>query len=325
MTMESSLITPKIDKELAKKIVFELYGIKVKCIFELNGYDDKNFHVIPLKDHKCDNIHIKNVREEGYVLKVVNSLDSEDVGAFEGQNQLLAFLEFISGEILFHVKNLNESVFHQVGLLTAQMDKALQNFDHPAYRKTIQWCLGAAPDLVSYIEAIEQRRRPLVQNIISQFTSRVVKIEERFSKGIIHGDINEQNLIVTTKDDGEIVIKGIIDFGDTHYCCYLYELALAIMYMIFLSNNVDTGGYVLKGYLSARPITDEEFNLLYICVMARFCQSLVLGAYANMKNPANTYVLTTAQKGWKLLETLSSMSEETVLQQWKQITQNNDN
>jgi hypothetical protein len=43
------------------------------------------------------------------------------------------------------------------------------------------------------------------------------------------------------------------------------------------------------------------------------CQSLVLGAYTNLKNPENTYVLTTAGKGWDLLKLLASKSSEQLL------------
>jgi len=65
-------------------------------------------------------------------------------------------------------------------------------------------------------------------------------------------------------NDNQVSLKALIDFGDTHYCCYLYELALAMTYVILLTNNIESGGYVLGGYSCFRIVTDEEFNLLKV-------------------------------------------------------------
>ncbi|CAG9766204.1 unnamed protein product [Ceutorhynchus assimilis] len=338
----ATLVRPKIDLEVAKKVVFDLYGLNVTRITALNGYDDKNFHILVAKNIDCD----------GYVLKVVNNLDSLDEKAFHAQTELLVYLnnsdircskpfptkngkpfeiislpsgkhvvrllEYIAGDILFQIKNPKNYIFFQVGVLAAKMDNALQKFDHPAYHKTIPWCLSSAPDILNYLHSVNEKQQVLVKQTINEFSSRVLINEDKLDKGIIHGDINEQNLIVETENE-KTKVTSVIDFGDTHYCCYLYELALAMMYMIVLANDIEAGGHVLAGYLSVRPMREEDINLLKICVMARFCQSLVLGAHASLQDPGNDYVLITAKKGWGLLKQLAEESEAEVLRKWKNI------
>ena len=46
--------------------------------------------------------------------------------------------------------------------------------------------------------------------------------------GYIHGDFNEQNIIVDPQDN----ILGVIDFGDSQKNPLVYDIAIAIMYMM---------------------------------------------------------------------------------------------
>ena len=46
--------------------------------------------------------------------------------------------------------------------------------------------------------------------------------------GYIHGDFNEQNIIVDAQDN----IHGVIDFGDSQKNPLVYDIAIAIMYMM---------------------------------------------------------------------------------------------
>ena len=46
--------------------------------------------------------------------------------------------------------------------------------------------------------------------------------------GCIHGDFNEQNIIVDAQDN----IHGVIDFGDSQKNPLVYDIAIAIMYMM---------------------------------------------------------------------------------------------
>ena len=69
-------IRPILSKEYARKIVTSVFGLNVITIKEYNSYDDRNFHVI-VDDKLWDNPYIKHIRPEGYMLKILNSMDSK--------------------------------------------------------------------------------------------------------------------------------------------------------------------------------------------------------------------------------------------------------
>lgn len=80
---------------------------------------------------------------------------------------------------------------------------------------------------------------------------------------MVHGDFNEQNVLIE-EVDGRWKVKAILDFGDSQYSCYLYELAIAVTYMMLQGRSVKAGGHVIAGYCSVKPIGTSEFGLLKV-------------------------------------------------------------
>lgn len=110
-------IKPKLDENIAIELVRRLYGFNVKKITELNAYDDKNYHVICEQSH--ENPHVLNIHEHGYVLKILNSLDSRNVELVQGQNDMMLFLRQRDIRCTVPVKNLRGSFFAVEKLPTA--------------------------------------------------------------------------------------------------------------------------------------------------------------------------------------------------------------
>ena len=82
---------------------------------------------------------------------------------------------------------------------------------------------------------------------------------------------------------------------------------------------IDAGGYVLGGYLSRREVSQLELNVLPYCVMARYVQSLVLGAYNYYLDPGNKHLLKTSKEGWKQLYLLIKLGADKTLKKWMNI------
>ena len=148
--------------------------------------------------------------------------------------------------------------------------------------------------------------------------------------GVIHGDFNEQNIIVkqrpsaTPGEDQQYDVSAVIDFGDSANSYYVFEVAITIMYMMVESRVIDpmkVGGHVLAGYLSEHPLTDVEFDSLKVCVAGRYAQSLVMGAYSYTLDEGNEYLLVTAKNGWPQLRRLWNMSQTELYEQWRQTIQ----
>lgn len=154
--------------------------------------------------------------------------------------------------------------------------------------------------------------------------------------GTIHGDYNEQNVIVQQsaaagKDCGDSLVYkvyGIIDFGDLIKSYYVYEIAITIMYMMLDSSVVDfleVGGHVLAGYMKERSLNEAELDSMRMCIAARFAQSLAMGAYSFSLNPTNTYLLTTAKNGWPQLKRLWNTPKKELYDCWAKVMLDNYN
>ena len=51
------------------------------------------------------------------------------------------------------------------------------------------------------------------------------------SAGVIHADVNDQNVLVRCDaDTADVTITGLIDFGDAHCAPYVFDVAIAVTY-----------------------------------------------------------------------------------------------
>lgn len=355
------IIRPSMTESTAKEIVLIVYGLNVTSLQEFNSYNDRNFYV-KVENH-FNNPHIQEVDPDGYIFKVVNSMDSQKPDLIDAQNKLMLYmhnqgikvqiplqnvhgshqslekiisadgkdssynivrlLTYIPGVIIYNVVCTRE-LCYQVGKLAAAVDKALKGFHHSAYdtHQTL-WMLSNAPQIKQFLFAIQNdHHKTLVESVLEDFESRVLANMDKLPKGMIHGDINEQNIIVreSESDAENYEINGLLDVGDSQYNCYLFELTLATTYMMLMGNDdnfVELGTEVIAGYISECPISQLEWDLLKICIETRYCQSLVMGAYTHHQDPSNTYVLTTSKKGWKQLKKFRSISQKALQDIWK--------
>lgn len=343
-------IRPPVTEETAVALLGRLYGMKATSVRELDAYDDRNYHVVCQETHA--NPHVASPEKAGYVLKVINSLDSRKVGVIEAQNELMIFLNqrdvccplpiknvngayfsleklrsdntmeryavrllvYRPGELV-HRARITDELLRRVGRFAARIDGILAGFDHPAYHdhRTL-WMLTSVPRVQQFTYAVKSPLdRQLVHDVIQSFQREVLPITDRLEQGVIHGDLNGHNIIVSP--DGEDIIA-VIDFGDSHRTCRIFELAIVLCYMILQAADVGMGRHVVEGYEKLRKLTDLEKKILKVSVCGRMCQSLVMGAYSHLHDPDNQYLLSTQKTGWTLLKRLWPMCQSDVMQAW---------
>lgn len=140
------------------------------------------------------------------------------------------------------------------------------------------------------------------------------------STGINHGDFNDLNVLVQLDENNDYKITGILDFGDSNSGYFIHELAIAIMYlMIEHPNPIQVGGPVLAGWESVFLLNEAERECLFVLVLCRFCQSIVLGHQAVALHPENEEYLTiTTRKGVRILQQLWDLGKEEVEKIWFQ-------
>ncbi|XP_022214801.2 hydroxylysine kinase [Drosophila obscura] len=343
-------VRPKVEPDDVESLLRRLYGITVSEVKEILAYDDRNFLIH--EDSNVKNPLIVSHCPNGYVLKIMNSLDSKKEDVVDAQNQVMLYLskkqikcprpianasgkyysveklsgtahvvrllEFVPGQIFREVP-ITKYLLFQSGEYLAKLDRTLKDFTHEAYvRHTTTWQLQNVPGVREFLFAVkDQEHKALCEEVIDAFESKVLSVVSTLEHQIIHGDFNESNIVIEpAPNQTDHNIKGVIDFGDASNSPLLFEVGIALTYMTLEANDLASGGIFLAGYTSIKPISSTELGYLKYCVAARLVQSLVMGLYTHSLHPTNDYLLSTQQDGWKLLETLWRESFESVDELW---------
>ncbi|OXA61109.1 hydroxylysine kinase [Folsomia candida] len=340
-------IRPVVSMNQAREMIQTYFGLEADNFKEFNSYDDKNFYCEIGKPFKKYNLKVLNSMDskktahveaehgimfylssnsincpvphktvDGETYKVV-SIPREDV---ENENSetatnamhLVRLLSYVEGQIMYHVL-ISEKLLYKTGLYIAEVEELLKACEYPVLKThTTLWMMSEVMQLQKFVYCIkkESDKFNLVQSVLKGYKENIEPILDSLEKGVLHGDYNEQNILVlpsqVDKDDYDI--SGIIDFGDTHWGPYIFELAITVCYMMLESmrckivDPFDAVGHVVAGYCKIRKVPDSELKLMRTLVSCRLCQSLVMGAYSSSQDPDNKYILTTASRGWTLLE-----------------------
>lgn len=326
-------VQPKTDNPHMTDLCPHGYVVKVT-----NSLDSKNTHLMAAQNDMMLFLHSRGVNvpkpeknvHGTYMTREKMEVDVDDfvqnnAGERPSGEYMVRMLTFVPGKILHQVKYTSQ-LFYECGELAARMDNELMDFknDFLKNRKLI-WMLQNTPDLIKFIFAVrDARRHKMIQEILETWDQRVVPLLPTLDRGMIHGDFNEQNIIVDSapEDPDDYHVTAIIDFGDIQESCYVFEIAITIMYLMIEVEEMppsDAGGHVLAGYLKHRSLSEAEWGVLRECVAARFAQSLVMGAYSYEQDPGNEYLLTTARRGWDVLATFWSAPKEEILERWRKI------
>lgn len=291
-------IRPEIRDDDVRNLAQRLYGITIDKMIELPAYDDRNYFIMP--DGRFKNPIITHNCPHGYVLKVLNALDSKKIAFIDAQTKMMRFvnengiacprpvanvygkmysvdtirgsdhvirlLEYLPGKVLQSVP-YTDHLFYQTGVFIGNFDRTVKKFEHAGYatHKTI-WMLDHVGELEKFVYVLkDEEKQMLVEEVLEQFRKKVQPKLHDFQRGLIHGDFNEFNVLVTQNDiTKEHYVSGILDFGDTSISNYVFEVAIAMTYMMLTSGDLRVGGLVLAGYESVRLISQEEKNVLKV-------------------------------------------------------------
>uniref|UniRef100_A0A672QQ49 Hydroxylysine kinase n=1 Tax=Sinocyclocheilus grahami TaxID=75366 RepID=A0A672QQ49_SINGR len=214
---------------------------------------------------------------------------------------LVRLLTYLPGTTVAKI-TCSPQILYDVGKMAATLD----TMEHPN---------------ISYIHVMDgDLVQKVVKAVLEQYQIQVVPKLPLFRKCINHGDFNDHNLLVNPDGPTKYKISGILDFGDMSCGYFIFELAITIMYMMIENPNpVDVGGPVVAGWESVFPLNEAERDLLYLLVLCRFCQSLVLARHAVIQQPEDEdYLMITARTGVRHLCRLWELGKEEVERIWFQ-------
>uniref|UniRef100_UPI003AAA318E hydroxylysine kinase n=1 Tax=Centroberyx gerrardi TaxID=166262 RepID=UPI003AAA318E len=347
--MSANRSKPNLSLPQVTEMVKRLFGLTLSQIRPLPSYDDQNFYVavaeggeyvlkvmnvatsknlalLEVQTHAMAFLHQRGLpaqtvlpTTEGQLM----SLEEIDCG-FGCQKYLVRLLTYLPGTTISKVV-ASPQLLYEVGETAARMDKILQELEHPhlsvLQREKYIWSLSNIPLLEPFVCLMDgEPVQEAVKSVLQQYNTSVAPKRSSFRKCINHGDFNDLNVLVQPDKTNGHRISGILDFGDMNSGYYIYELAITIMYMMIEHPEpTEVGGPVLAGWESVIPLNEAERDALYLLVLSRFCQSLVLARRSVSQQPENEeYLMITAKTGVHLLLQLWKLGKEEVERIWFQ-------
>jgi len=228
-------------------------------------------------------------------------------------------LKYIPGKFLAEIPYHSPKLLENLGQFLGEMDRSLAEFHHIAAGRYWHWDLRNALDLRRYLKHIHNaRQRSLAEYFLMQFEQEVLPHISSLRKSVIQNDANIHNILVGKSFDREHRVTGLIDFGDMVYTCTVFELAIAIAYiMLNKENPVEDATYVVQGYYQSNSLSELEIQVLFYSACARLCSSVIISAYQKIRQPENQYVSITEQSTWQLLDRLLEFNPEYVHQKFR--------
>jgi 4-aminobutyrate aminotransferase-like enzyme/Ser/Thr protein kinase RdoA (MazF antagonist) len=252
------------------------------------------------------------------VSKVLFSRDGREVVETPGENGVTHFtrlLTWLPGKVLSGVNPQLPPLLRSLGAYLGSMDRALEDFSHPAQDRELKWDLRHGVRVVrEHLVHVEDRaRRQLLEEMAERFSQALRPLIPSLRLSVIHGDANDHNVLV---DEGEAWmnpwdrrVAGLVDFGDAVRSYTVGEAAIAAAYaMLGKDDPLSVASHVVAGYHSALPLREEEMAALFPLMGLRLCTSVAISAHQKQLEPHNKYLTVSEAPSWILLERLRTES-----------------
>ncbi len=224
----------------------------------------------------------------------------------DGEPRLVWMLTWQPGTTLAEARPRTPELLAGLGGLLGEMDEALRDFEHPGAHRDFEWDLARASWIRGALDhAADPRRRALVERALARYESEVVPALPRLRRGVIHGDANDQNVIVGAPRVSPREVTGLLDFGDMHHGLLVAEPAVAAAYALLGQEDpLAAAAAVVSGYHAAFPLEEEEIALLFALVVARLAVSVTRSALRATRAASDPYVVVSEAPAWEALERL---------------------
>jgi len=337
-----NLIRPRFSPDEVSTFAEKLYGIKAS-VRQLVSYIDQNFYLrddsgreyvfkIANLDEKIEVLDLQNkameylgARIRNYEFPMVLSTKSgEQISTVKdnnGKSYLVRMLNYLNGEFFAELDKHTGELLYNFGQFLGTMDRALQNFYHPAANRYLPWDVKHALDVNQKLHSIENhRQQSLVEYFLLQFETFIRPLLSQLPTSVIHNDANDYNVVVRKSDNGNKYKFGIIDFGDIAYTNTVCEIAIALSYIMMGKDNpLEDAKHIIRGYHEICFLTESEVEVLFFLICARLSISVTMSAYYRKLEPDNEYIVISEKPAWELMEKLIEISPEHATKEFKEI------
>jgi 4-aminobutyrate aminotransferase-like enzyme/Ser/Thr protein kinase RdoA (MazF antagonist) len=227
----------------------------------------------------------------------------------DGTQRLIWLLTFLPGTVLANAKPRDRELFTSLGQLLGKIDSALLDFSHPATQRDLKWDITRslwARDFLNHVKDIH--RRELAEKFLRLFEAEVLPRLPHLRRGVIYGDANDYNVLVSAPWPQPRQTLSVIDFGDMHETITVAEPAIAAAYALLgQPNPLEITSTVLAAYHRVLPLNENEIAAFFPLIAARLAVSVVNSAHRHALVPNDPYVTVTEAPAWEALERLAKI------------------
>jgi 4-aminobutyrate aminotransferase-like enzyme/Ser/Thr protein kinase RdoA (MazF antagonist) len=225
-----------------------------------------------------------------------------------GNKRYVRLLPWAEGRLWSEVNPVSSTLLESLGAEAGKLTHALQDFEHPYARRAFQWDILQAGWTSEHLNLFEEEKKNILAYFLSGFNAQLSGLK-KLRKGIIHNDVNDNNIVVTNNFTNPEV-AAIIDFGDAIRTALITDLAVVLAYAMMDKPDVlATARSVMEGYHRSFPLLEEELKYLYSLVAMRLVVSVTTSAINKLKEPENEYLLISAKPAWELLAKWKEIDE----------------
>ena len=327
---------PRFSEQEAVRLAHEHFGLDVSAR-QLPSERDQNFH-LTCRTAEQYVLKVANATENIEVLEFQNQvmmhiagnkdrLEQEvaaapeicedikgrqilSVDGFEGVTHFVRLLTYLPGKPFARVKPHDTDLLTGLGRFFGNLDRILEDFDHPAAHRDFHWDLKNAAQVVNqYIGLIDDPIKcGLIKRLLERFQTQIEPQLQGLATSVIHNDANDYNVLVEPHGKWQNRVSGVIDFGDMVFTYTLGEVAIACAYaMLSKADPLAAAASIVAGYHQYRPLTKRELAVLFDLICMRLCMSVCHAANQSRLEPDNEYLRISEKPIWVLLEKMQNI------------------
>jgi len=319
---------PSLPIEEIKQIALDLYG--------LSG------EFKPLESERDQNYHIQTRSGDNYVFKLSNEAEDPGVIGFQIQalmhikqqdptlrvprvlktkkgtlsgmvnkpdskQHIVHVLSYLPGIILDDAEQ-TPALWRNKGRYIARLDNAFRGFFHPNARHELIWDITLCASLKPHtIHIPDTTARQNIAGIFDHMAKEVIPILRTLRHQVIHNDADLMNTLTDPNQQDRIV--GILDFGDMIYAPLILEPVVAAdLVDVHADDYIRLLTNLVAGFDSVLPLEEEEIDLIYDLLLARYGILGTIIAWRRAMRPDQpAYLQEEEEPCWNTISSLMSI------------------
>jgi len=220
--------------------------------------------------------------------RVIAATDGADIISVGGH--LVRMITALDGRTLGETSWQSDALLRDLGQTVARLDLALDGCTLPTFTRTHRWDLARCHEVIASNLALvaDTALRDVIASVAARHRATVVPRLPSLRRSLIHGDVNDYNVLV---DPDRQVVTGIIDFGDMVVSHTINDLAIAMAYVALSADDpLAAGASVVAGYHQVRALDDAEREVLFDLVCMRLAVSACIAAEQQAARPDEAYL-----------------------------------